>query len=72
MRSLVTFNPLQLSMMTCQAILLGLLSEYFVRSDPSEEETRNAYLFATGIFMLSLLLAWLNAHLFLNTQEIGV
>ena len=63
---------MELSMKTCQAILLGLLSEHFVRNDPSEEETRNAYLFAMGIFLLSLLIAWLHAHLFLYTQEIGM
>ena len=52
------------------AILVGQLSEYFV-SERTEEQTRNAYLFALGLTLSILLSAFVHNHGFLQAQEIG-
>ncbi len=35
-------------MQIAQSVTLGLYVEYFTKEDPSEEDTRNAYIYATG------------------------
>lgn len=53
-----------------QAVLVGLLAEYFV-TDRSEEQTRNAYLYAMGLTLSVFLTAFVHNHGFLQAQEIG-
>lgn len=54
-----------------QAVLVGLLAEYFVM-DRTEEQTRNAYLYSMGLTLSVLLSAFVHNHGFLQAQEIGV
>ena len=61
---------MQLVLSMALAILVGLLSEYFV-SERTEEQTRNAYLFALGLTLSILLSAFVHNHGFLQAQEIG-
>ena len=38
-------------MVTVQSVLVGFMSSYFAKADASPEDTRNAYLGATGIYI---------------------
>ena len=62
---------LQLILNMGLAVLVGLLSEYFV-SDRTEEQTRNAYLYSMALTLATLLSAFVHNHGFLQAQEIGV
>ena len=42
-------NYVQVAVVTTQSILVGFLSTYFTKADPTSEDTRNAYLGATGM-----------------------
>ena len=53
------------------AILVGLLSQYFV-TDRTAEQTRDAYLYAMGLTLAILVSAFVHNHGFLQAQEIGM
>ena len=42
----------QISLLVGQSIVLGYLSDYFVLDSPSTTDTRNAYLYATGMVIV--------------------
>ncbi len=54
-----------------QAVIVGLLAEYFVM-ERTEEQTRNAYLYSTGLTLSVIISAFIHNHGFLQAQEIGV
>ena len=53
------------------AILVGLLSDYFV-SERTDEQTRNAYLYSMALTLAILLSAFVHNHGFLQAQELGM
>ena len=53
-----------------QGILVGLLADYFA-GDITDENTRNAYLYATGIVVCAVILSFSISHGFLLGQNIG-
>ena len=57
-------------MLLAQAILIGRLADYFV-GDLTEEETRNALLYAAGIVICSILSSLIHPHAFVRGQEAG-
>ena len=46
---------MQVAVVTTQSILVGVLSSYFTKTDPTSEDTRNAYLCATGMQQVRVL-----------------
>jgi ATP-binding cassette subfamily C (CFTR/MRP) protein 4 len=54
-----------------QAILVGLLAEYFV-GELTSENTRNAFLYGVGIVICSILLSFLHPHAFIQGQQTGM
>jgi ATP-binding cassette subfamily C (CFTR/MRP) protein 4 len=52
---------INMTSLTCQSLLVGYLASYFTITNPSYEETRNAYLFATGLSLISFFLVAMNA-----------
>lgn len=44
---------LQLACLISQSVVLGFLTEYFGITEPTAEETRNAYLYAAGNLLKS-------------------
>lgn len=54
-----------------QAILLGLVADYFVE-DVTDESTRNACLYAMGIGLCSIAMTFVHAHTFLMVAEKGM
>ena len=53
-----------------QAILVGLLAEYFV-GELTSENTRNAFLYGVGIVICSILSSFLHPHAFIKGQLTG-
>ena len=52
---------LQVAILIAQSIMLGDLSEYFGITDPTNEDTRDAYLYAVGKYTgLKLTMLWLS------------
>jgi ATP-binding cassette subfamily C (CFTR/MRP) protein 4 len=45
----------EVAIIVLQSVIIGYLSDYFVIEDPSPVETRDAYLFAMGLTLLSLI-----------------
>ena len=54
------------------AEVLGYLSDYFVIESPTQTETRNAYLYAMGLGLLSFLLVLFHAFAFHYSHYIGM
>lgn len=44
------------------SLLVGLLSEYFSNEDPASEQTRDAYLYAGALSVLTMILIVLIGH----------
>jgi ATP-binding cassette subfamily C (CFTR/MRP) protein 4 len=63
---------LKLALQIAQAIFVGLISEYFVPAQPTNEETMATYLYAMGLSLVVLLSAFVHNHGFLQAQEIGM
>lgn len=61
-----------MSLMVCQSVVLGYLTEYFAIQDPTAEETRDAYLFAMAIALIGFCNSFLHAHTFLIGQKLGM
>ena len=45
---------IQISLLVVQSILLGNVTDYFAVDSPNATDTRNAYLYATGVVMAPL------------------
>jgi ATP-binding cassette subfamily C (CFTR/MRP) protein 4 len=54
-----------------QAILVGLLAEYFV-GELTTENTRNAYLYAMGITLCTFIVPFLHSHALYEGQNAGM
>ena len=58
--------------MIALALILGSLTDYFVIESPSPVETRNAYLYAMGLGIVSLCIMFFNAIRFHLGLLIGI
>lgn len=61
-----------MTLMLCQSVVLGYLTSYFTIQEPSAKDTREAYLFATGLTLMTLCVGLLHAHSYLMGQKVGM
>lgn len=52
--------------------MIGLLAEYFTLSSPSTDDTRDAYLYAMGLALLSLAIVFFHAYNFHASYVLGM
>ena len=62
----------QLILYLSQSIFLGNVAEYIFLEDPTEEQTRNGYLYGLGLALASLSLPVLHAHGFLMGYRLAM
>ena len=55
-----------------ESVFLGFVVEYIFTEDPSDDQIRDAYLYATGLALCALTLPFVNAHGFLRAYMIGM
>ena len=62
----------QVSLLVGQSILLGYLTDYFVVDSPNATDTRNAYLYATGVLIAPLVLIHCGTYHLYNAAMSGM
>ncbi|XP_019860381.1 PREDICTED: multidrug resistance-associated protein 4-like [Amphimedon queenslandica] len=62
----------EVSGFVCQSELIGSLAEYLVLDSPSEAETRDAYLYAFGLTLLSFFIVFIHAIAFYYGHILGM
>ena len=62
----------QVALLVIQSEVLGQLTDYFVIESPSSNDTRNAYLYAMGLVLLSLTLMCIDALSFQQGYKLGM
>ena len=59
-------------MLIGQSILLGYLTDYFVMDSPNATDTRDAYMYATGVVMAPLILIHCGTYHVYNAAMSGM
>ena len=49
---LITYYSLQMLLLTLQAVFLGYVSDYFAIEFPTTPDTRSAFLYAAGVYVV--------------------
>ena len=57
---------------TSQSIFLGNVAEYIFLENPTEEQTRNGYLYGLGLALAALPLPVIQAHAFLIAYRLAM
>ena len=63
---------IQITLLVTQSILIGFVTDYFAVDSPNATDTRNAYLYATGVVIAPLCITFCGTWQFYNAAMSGM